>query len=509
MTHQILRPASTQTSKLAWSNGDESSDTCPVPVIVGSKLPMLDRNQEWSRWCSPHTRGQATEQQANDRSPSSSSLASPAAQAVPGKLAFETVKSFFGTPDNASYKPCRTNTPYWKSEIEYHDSAKFGQVLFHTNWASSLANVLRSPQKQRRAGTITKAINNRSVGFRSSRQPREFVPLVPGLVHSLESLGALDKSEEFIRIRLSPSPKNMSLPVPVKALPDLEITISLAEKNETNSIKDVRLVIRKEKDFLQPQRIVDLRFIREQRVYANDNNIDPQILSFVQNSHFNISGTEHLKTPLGLSVSIPTLAIQPHKDYPANYDTLLVDYTSLALEHRSSLTMSYQEPDSWPTLTCTNIEAGPIGGRRDELSLHNVRFTSNPLLPTDPNPSSPITIDTKPLSDDDHTSILFQKTAAVIKSIEQSSRNKRDKSSLRMPKLQVKRWRRKMTNRVRKVGVLEVRRQEVGKDDASTEKDTSASEHVLPVDENIGGDINDQSVRPVESEGERVSERGS
>lgn len=66
-----------------------------------------------------------------------------------------------------------------------------------------------------------------------------------------------------------------------------------------------------------------------------------------------------------------------------------------------------------------------------------------------------------------------------------------------------------MTNRVRKVGVLEVRRQEVGKDDASTEKDTSASEHVLPVDENIGGDINDQSVRPVESEGERVSERGS
>lgn len=404
-----------------------------------------------------------------------------------GKLAFDTVKSFFGAPDDTSYKLCNNITPYWTPEIEYHDSVKLGQVLFPANNARSIADTLERKRSRRtnETGRKLRPIDTKEIGIGSLRTPREFLPLVPGLVRSLESLGSLEKSEEFWRIRLSPSSKNVSLPVPFEALPDLEIWVSLDYDNKTTSIKDVRLVTGKEKDFLQPQNLVDLRFVRKQCVYAKDDNLDPQIASFVQDSNLDPSGTERVKTPLGLSLSIPALAIQSHKGFdPKSYETLLVDYTSVDLEHRSSLIMPYGEPDSWPTLAYTNIEAGPIGGRRDEISLHNLRFASKQLPPTDPT-SSAVSIDEESLSDDDHTSILFQKTASLIQSIEQAGREGSTKG-LTMPELQ--RFRRRIGAKVRKVdprnGMAEQR-----------------PGYVPPVNDTVRRVIVDRTARPVWMQG--------
>ena len=413
---------------------------------------MLDRNQEWSRWCSPHTQGQAREKEEKDRTLPSSSLTGPGTQANHGKLAFNSVKSFFGAPDDTSHKFCGNNTPYWVQDTECHDSVTFGQVLFPSNLAQGVAEALRDGKKKtKKKGRVARLIDNNSIGQKSLKQAREFVPLVPGLVQSLESVGPLEKSEEFLQVRLSPSSKNMSLPVPVKALPYLEMRIFFDNENKTTTIKDVRLVTKKEKDFLQPQNTVDLRFTREQRVYANakEDDIDPRIISFVQNSNFNIWGTERLKTPLGLSLSIPAHAVQPHNGFdPKSHDTLLVEYTSLGLEHRSSLTIPYRDPNSWPTLTYTNIEAGRVGGRRDELSLHSLRFASEQPSTTDTDPSA-VSTNSESLTEDDHASILFQKTAALIDSCEQKREEKRDNTSLRMPV--VKRFRRTKNTTVRKV----------------------------------------------------------
>ena len=404
---------------------------------------MLDRIQEWSRWCSPHTQGQAREKEEKDRTLPSSNH---------GKLAINSVKSFFGAPDDTSYKLCGKNTPHWVQDTECHDSVTFGQVLFPSNMAQGVAEVLRDGKKKiKKKGRVARLIDTKSIGLKSSKQARQFVPLVPGLVRSLESVGPLEKAEEFLQVRLSPSSKNMSLPVPVKALPDLEMRILFDNENKATSIKDVRLVTKKEEDFLQPQNTVDLRFIREQRVYANakDDDIDPRIISFVQNSNFNIWGTERLKTPLDLSLSIPAHAVQPHNGFdPKSHDTLLVEYTSLGLEHRSSLTIPYRDSNSWPTLTYTNIEAGRVGGRRDELSLHSLRFASEQPSTTDTDPA-PVSTNSEPLSEDEHASILFQKTAALIDSFDQKREEKRDKTSLRMPV--VKRFRRTKITTVRKV----------------------------------------------------------
>ncbi len=450
LIHQILKPASKQNLELAWSKGDGLSNASLAPVLVGSRLSLLDRNQQWSRWCSPLIQNPTGEKEKDVAQPSASS-AGLSTQGIHGKWALKAVKSFFETPDDTSYKLCNNIMPYWTPEIEYHDSIKFGQVLFPANKAGMLADALeRNRGRAMKRGHKIRSIYTKDIGSKSSRMPREFLPLVPGLVHSLESLGSFKKSEEFGQVRLSPSSKNLSLPVPVEALPDLEVRVFFDDEKKTIAIKDVRLVNGKEMDFLLPEHIVDMRFARKRCVYARDDSIDPRIASFVQNSSFDIWGTERLKTPLGLSLSIPAFAIQSHGGFdPSSHETLLVDYTSFGLEHRCSLTMRYQEPDSWPTLTYTSVEAGRIGGRRDELCLHNLPFASKQLSPPHSN-SSPVTkMKNDSLSNDDHTSILFHKTAAIIDRIEHAGLDQNDKQGLAMP--EVRRWRHITRKKVRRI----------------------------------------------------------
>ena len=386
-------------------------------------MSLLNRNQEWSRWCDPHDGNQVARKEKIDDIPLSSLLAAPETQAeqLHGVSGVRAAKSFFAMPDDSIYKHCKPPASFWASEIEYHDSVKFGQILFPTKFASSTADAIRKSINRTKAGGNIGPISNREIGLLFMNRPREFVPLVPGLVHSLGIFQSLKERDDFVQIRLSPSPKNLSLPVPVSALPDLEIRVSFGDESKATSIKDVRLVNRLEKDFLQPHRIVDLRLIREQHVYARNDEIDPCITAFVQNSDLNLQGTERLKTPAGLSLSIPSLAVYPHKDFvPEKHDTLLVDYTSLGLEIRSSVTVPYEESNSWPTLTYTSVEAGRVGGRRDELSLNRVRFTS------DSPPMNDKEFDFATLGGDTpsslynglHTSILFQKTAALIETVE-------------------------------------------------------------------------------------------
>lgn len=417
----------------------------------------MDRNQQWSRWCSPSEKDRAgRRKRAGGSSPSRSSTG-PSAQDLHGKLAFDAVKSFFEAPDGSSYQPHNDVSPHWKPETEYHDSVKLGQVLFPTNRARTIADELKRNRRRTKTSHKIRPIHTKDIGLKASKIPREFLSLAPGLVRSLENLGSLKKSGDVLRIRLSPS-SNVSLPVPVEALPDLEIRINVDRENKTTSIKDVGLIKLKQKDFLQPQNVVDLRFFRKESVYAKDESIDPRIVSFVQESNFDIWGSERLKTPLGLSLSIPAFAIHPHNGFdPTSHETLPVDYTSLGLEYTSSLTIPFQDPTSWPTLTYTNIEAGPIGGRRDEISLHSLKFTSNikNLSPTDTRDSSTVSdnINTKPLSTvhdyDHHISTLFQKTASLIDIIEHVGMDKDDKRGLNMPEL--RRWRRTQMKMVRMV----------------------------------------------------------
>ena len=422
LLHRILRPTFVQTAGLTWSNSDGSPSPSPIPVAVGSRFSMLDRNQQWSRWCCPHQRKHTENQRETPRSSVSAGPTSPKRNT----LALNTVKSFFKAPDEASHEHCSSDSPYWRPELEYYDSVTLGQVLFPAKSAELIARAMGRSSK---AITIQKIVSN------SLTQPREFLPLVPGLVRSFGSLGPLEKSEEVLQIRLSPSSEDVKLPVPVANVPNLEITIGFDHEDKTSSILSVKLVHEKAKDLLQPQNVVDLRFVRKRCVCAEDGSIDPCIASFVENSNLDIWRKERFKTPLSLSLSVPPLAIQAH-DGSALKDPLLIDYTVFGLELRSTLTMPFQRRDAWPTLTYTSVKAGRIGGRRDELTLHNLRFARTEI------PSTPVTsakrVDNKHLSDDAHINVLLHKTAALIENIEESGERKtpiRDVRKILEPKI--------------------------------------------------------------------------
>lgn len=54
-----------------------------------------------------------------------------------------------------------------------------------------------------------------------------------------------------------------------------------------------------------------------------------------------------------------------------NLTPILAEYTFTNLEHHSELCIPFRERDSRTDLTYTSIEAGKIGGRRDELALRH------------------------------------------------------------------------------------------------------------------------------------------
>ena len=251
--------------------------------------------------------------------------------------------------------------PCWNSNVMYLDAALMGQVLIPTP----------------RPGSAKKISSFRP---RWGDRRRQFLTMVPGLMHSLEDLGMenLDinaQSAEFLLIRLTPSFQS-SPPVPLDDLPDLEISIFCDGNDRTTSIRDVRLVSKTELDVLLPQNTMDLRFVRQTCVYSKEGSLDTEIERFVHVSNLDIWGQDRLKTPTELNISIPphalreTLEERPTKDLKKE----TVKYTFSGLEHRCKIEVPYHQPGSWANLTYTSIEAGKFGGRRDELALTQSRL---------------------------------------------------------------------------------------------------------------------------------------
>ena len=314
-----------------------------VPIDVGSGLSMVDRFQHWSRWSSPSTRSIRSTQRA----------------AQEYKQITNAFRQLFKVAGR-SYQEALETELHWQSDITYWDSVTLGQIVFPTS------NI---PSKQEL--------------FQPSLQktPREFVTLVPGLLSSLEIMGRNRNSkprsmEEFLLIRLTPSHKN-NLPVPIEALPDLEIKILFDQDSKTSSIRGVRLVIKEELDVLQPRNTVDLRFTRRTCVYALEDGLDSTIQQFVNDSNLDIRGTGRFKTPSGLSMVIPPHSIGLSRDGQAK-DTLeqmrraRVEYDFASLDHRSEIGVDMRGPGPLTYFTYTSIEAGITGGRRDELVIKHL-----------------------------------------------------------------------------------------------------------------------------------------
>ena len=364
LINQIVRPISADKGSLIWCGVLNPSQMIPAPVDVGNGLQLMSKNQPWSRWCSPNFR----QNEFKYRKPSSiAALNTSASPLSCDRVAADSLIEFFAPPEE-EHEAEEKSSPYWQSTVSYLDSAVLGQVLFSTAAAEQKAASIQAKSK----GAKDVKIQDELCLWR-----REFMTQVPGMLQMFEALGAVASgpelgSEEFLNIRLTPSFKNTSLPIPLELLPDLEIRIWLDNVSRTATVKYARLVHSKKLDLLMPQNIVDLRFFRQTCVYWQCGRLDPQIQQFVQDSNLDIWGTERLRTPTELTLEIPLNAMKTHTfptmDQPA---TTLAEYTFTSLEHHGELRIPFRDQDSRTDLTYTSIEGGKIGGRRYELALQH------------------------------------------------------------------------------------------------------------------------------------------
>ena len=402
-------PKKASDRRLVWASPLGLRETVPVPTDVGSGLPLVDRDQQWSRWSAPIARQLDSEYERDDQSERLISVADPSG--IQSEV-FQALNRYRVTRRD---KHVTVASPCWIPEKRYWDTVTLGRFLFPSKVGERCTPVKLNAKGD--AGEIL--IDN----LNDCR--REFITNVPGMIRSLEHLGleslALGmESEEYMVINLAPSlPKTSQLSS--DALPDLEIQIAFDNESQASSIKHVRTTLEKQMDFLLPHKSMDLRFARKSCVYANPDNLDPSILQFIENSNLDIWGTEQLRTPTKLSLRIPPHVLRLSTSTATQKLTELipVEYTFTSLEHRSTLSIPFRQAGSWSKFIYTDTEAGKIGGRSASLSLTHLSTTqqehestpSNPKTNTASYPRNNTTDETAPSS-------LFRKANALINMIE-------------------------------------------------------------------------------------------
>lgn len=401
----ITRPKPTDEGWLFWSGNVNQAETVPVPIDVGSGLALMHRNQEWSRWCSPNAR-KTTEVKAERGKSSSSST-------LDNAKALRTLNKFLAFPQQLHELP-REASPYWQPNIVHSDSVTLGHVVFPGPLSAKRTAPNHAKMEAVKDDQITGRLNNLR---------REFVSSIAGVFRLLQPFGSVTLNPiiaEYVQIHLTPSLSR--LPVPMEVLPNLEIRVKLDNNTMTTSIEYVRLVHNKHLDFMLPQHTVDLRFIRGSSVYwQTEGPGDPRIQQFIQDSNFDIWGTDRLRTPTELALEIPAHAMRLHKMPPGEKlpGATLVDYTFNSLEHRSELLIPIGKGGEWSHLTYTNIEAGKLGGRRDELTLTNPMESGTTLSShEEPNATAQTTVAKNP-----NSATLLSRLNTLIKAIENQPEN--------------------------------------------------------------------------------------
>ena len=395
-----MRPRSANEGRLFWCEDVNQDDTVPVPVDVGSGLALIHRNLQWSRWCNPKAR--RIKESGLERGTSTSPNPLDSAKAA------NTLRKFLASPQQ-HHELLSETSPYWQPKIVHSDLVTLGHLVFSGPLAAE-----RSVPNQ----ATTKAAKNDQVVSGLKKTRREFISSIAGAFRLLQPLGSATSNPtiaEYLQVHLTPSPG--TLPVPVEVLPNLEIRVKLSNDTMTASIEYVRLVHSKHFDFMLPQKTVDLRFIRRSSIYWQpEGPCDPRIQRFIQDSNFNIWGTDRLRTPTEVALEIPAHALRRRKELSGEEvpGAMSVNYTFNSLEHRSELLIPISKTGEWSNLTYTNIEAGKLGGRRDELTLNNPMESRTIFTSRDePKTTAQSTINKKP-----NAATILSKVNTLINALE-------------------------------------------------------------------------------------------
>lgn len=339
---------------------------CMVPVEHRESLPVATRSNTWSRVAHPMS-------SLDNREASKVPRKNINIMRGPQSAAKRVIDFLLSKP----HDPLSTTekSKHWKNGLSASTSAMLGHVVFQARDFEMFSS-----------SSELEAFLQNEPGTDSV-----FIPLVPGSMRSFdtcdiapETLEATDGTgiSESLRLRMIPDPENKEPQQPwTTRLPNLDIEVGINRQTGDTTFKWARFIVDDSvMNFMLPMRMLDIQFSRQSYLFNDEENPDPTLLDFVDVSNLDILRSEALRTPNYLHIDIPGHAL-PEVQGVDRDDRLRMRYAFSNLEYRSSIklrtTFDKQSrsrilPFSDHHVTFTHVEAGRLGGRREELVVHDL-----------------------------------------------------------------------------------------------------------------------------------------
>ena len=370
---QSVRPQARRVSvHYGASHGDRAIG--PMPIEVGNGLPLAQRTGEYCRWSRSVERTGRSLEHKGTQIPDSKTLRED--EVILQKVLTGLEKRHSKKQESPKEVQLEVpQSPYWLPKLELDYSVTIGRVVSPVDVAKDV-KIAKPDAKGKRWSSIL---------CESITRQHEFLCSSNGLQPSFRSGKNKKLSQrEFLLVRLSPSARSIEatpslstdsgiLPTTQTPLPELEIQLDINQDHQQLTPKQVRFVFSTRKtDILLPQQPSDLRFMTEKFVNASTE-LDPTISAFIGSSNLNLWGSERLKTPSSLTLEVPYRYESKQQDHVAQRQP--VEYSFTALEHNTQI-LCVQGDHQYKY---TVVEAGRIGGQREEFSIKALCPTENPM----------------------------------------------------------------------------------------------------------------------------------
>ncbi|KAL8683112.1 MAG: hypothetical protein Q9186_000926 [Xanthomendoza sp. 1 TL-2023] len=328
-----------------------SAKLSPIPVAGTNSIPLTDRGTEWARM------SLVNHKQRTRKS----------AKFSPSK-ALKAVEGHTQAPRTLMKIDNRISThPHWGTTLFQKSSVVLGQVLYPTQIFNSI-----DP-----SDSLLDALNSRRV----------FDTNVPGVTKTLELQSFKTHVMEELRVHLKATTISKTEGNHNVEPPDLELCFAIhpfnvkPEKREVVS-QSIHLILKnKQADLLLPHEPLDLRLATKVYVKATSD-LDPRIADFINQSTFDIwgeGGTDRkFETPKRLTIGIPQPLLSRGNKVSKKemHDgEVPVEYSFAGIEHHHIVRgRPAQSPHQRMfDLSFSIIDAGPIGGRRQEVRFFDDR----------------------------------------------------------------------------------------------------------------------------------------
>ncbi|KAL8801496.1 MAG: hypothetical protein Q9182_004399 [Xanthomendoza sp. 2 TL-2023] len=359
LIQQACRPSlSRATGAFYGGQSDASAKPSPVPVAGTNSIPLTDRGTEWTRM-SLVKNVQETPKPARSYPLTAMKAVEEHTQAPPALMKIDN---------------CVPTHPHWTTRLFQKTSVVLGQVLYP---AKTLESIDLSDSR------LDALINNSRSAFDTN---------VPGITKTLELQSFRTHVMEELRVHLKATTISNTEGNDTLEPPDLELSFPALPfiLNREVARQSIRLILKDQQaDLLLPHEPLDLRVATKIFVKATAN-LDPRIVEFINNITFDTwgeGGTDRkFETPKRLTIGVPEQFLSwgnKGSNDKLGDEEVQVEYSFAGIEHHHIVRGRVRPrlrcgPDHKPRATMADlsfsiIDAGPIGGRRQEVCYFDDR----------------------------------------------------------------------------------------------------------------------------------------